>query len=465
MGTPPAPVAAWKWGVVWLLFLATVINYMDRQTVTNLAVPIKAAFTSDQSAAALDGLFNQKPDPDDGKRHLNNEGYGTIEAAFAITYALFQVIAGFLVDRRSLWWLYVGAMVLWSAAGFATGLVRTVEMLIVCRLMLGIGEAFNWPCAVAAIQRLLPREQHSLANGVFHSGASLGAIGTPLLIFAMVDLGGAHWQSVFLVVGGAGAVWVVLWLAVVRGERAAAVDHRPARGDRADSPGLGETLRAVFAGRAIWIALAVGLTVNLFWHFCRVWLPLYLDQDLGLGFKATGGTAIDLPWGTWVVTPRAASLFILAAFYVAADLGALAAGWATRRLTRAGWSVEAARKAVMLGTSGLCLLTIPAVRSGSAAVAVPLLLLAAAGAMGGFANYFALTQEVSPRHTGFVVGLVGALAWAVLTPVQPEIGRIADRIGTFVPVFQVMACVPMVGSVIGLLWPAAPPASPGPARQ
>src|SRR4051794_11682570 len=270
MGTTSS-VASWKWGVVWLLFLATVINYMDRQTVTNLAVPIKAAFTSDQSAAALDGLFDAKPG-DDGKRHLNNEGYGTIEAAFAATYALFQIVGGFLVDRRSLRWLYVGAMVLWSAAGFATGMVRTVEGLIVCRLLLGIGEAFNWPCAVTAIQRILPREQHSLANGIFHSGASIGAIVTPLLVLGMVGPGGAGWQTVFLVVGGGGAVWAALWLGLVRGERAAAVDRRPGGSDPADAPGLGETIRTVFTGRAIWIALAVGITVNIFWHFCRVWL-------------------------------------------------------------------------------------------------------------------------------------------------------------------------------------------------
>jgi ACS family hexuronate transporter-like MFS transporter len=447
-----APVAAWKWGVVWLLFLATVINYMDRQTVGVLSGPIKNAFTSDQSSPLLDGLFEAEPRPD-GQRHLSETGYGTIEFAFAFTFATFQIVAGFLIDRRSLRWLYAGALVLWSAAGFATGLVRTLEMLIVCRLVLGIGEAFNWPCAVTAIHRLMPREQRSLANGIFHSGASIGAILTPILALFMVAADGTGWQRVFLVVGGGGLVWAALWLGFVRGDRAVAVDHRPIDTDRAAAPGLAETVRAIFTGRAIWITLAVGITVNIFWHFCRVWLPRYLEKDLGLGFQGVGTVAtIGLPWGEWALTPATVGLLIQAGFFIAADIGSMLSGYVTRRVTTSGWPIERARKAVMLGTSGLCLLTIPAMALGKSWFAVPLLVLVAAGAMGGFANYFALTQEVSPRHTAFVVGLAGAVAWYVLAALQPVVGRIADAMGTFVPLFMVMACVPMVGTIAGLWW-------------
>ena len=161
---------------------------------------------------------------------------------------------------------------------------------------------------------------------------------------------------------------------------------------------------------------------------------------------------IGLPWGEWLLTPATVGLLIQAGFYIAADIGSLLAGYVTRRVTNAGWPVEKARKAVMLGTSGLCLLTIPAMALGKSWFAAPLLVLVAAGSMGGFANYFALTQEVSPRHTAFVVGLVGAMAWNVLVALQPVVGRIADRMGTFVPLFMVMACVPLVGSLVGLWW-------------
>jgi ACS family hexuronate transporter-like MFS transporter len=454
--SPAGRIPAWKWQLVWLLFLATVINYMDRQTLAVLSGPIKTAFTSDQSAAALDGLFEEKPRPDTGRRHLSEYGYGQVQFAFGITYATFQIFVGLLVDRFSLRWLYAGALLLWSAAGFYTGLATTVEVLILCRIMLAVGEAFNWPCAIATIQRTLPREQRSLANGIFHSGASVGAILMPLLVMAMVADDGAGWQTVFMVVGGFGALWVVLWLGLLRGERAAAID-RPAGGAAdgtapPDPPGL--SLGRLFTLRTMWMVLVVGIALNLFWHFCVIWLPRYLAVDLGLGFQGGRGQAeIPLPWGTWVLTSANAYLLIQSGFFIAADLGSLTAGYLTRRLIYAGWPVERARKAVMLGTATLCLLAIPAVRIGQPWATVPLLFLAAAGAMGGFANYFALLQEVSPRNTALVSGIGGAVSWYAVAAIQPAVGAVADRLGTFVPVFMTVACVPMLGAVVHLFWP------------
>jgi ACS family hexuronate transporter-like MFS transporter len=452
---PPAGRApAWTWGVVWLLFLATVINYMDRQTVGVLSGPIKAAFTSDQSGSWLDGLFEETP-REDGKRHLSEYGYGQVEFAFGITFATGQILAGFLVDRFSLRWLYAGALLVWSAAGFATGLATTVEMLLLCRIVLGLGESFNWPCAVTAVQRVLPREQRSLANGIFHSGASIGAILTPLLVLTMVAPIGAGWQNVFLAVGGAGALWVVLWFVALRGDRAAAVD-RPGGSAEVTAAPAGSFWR-LFSYRTLWITLAVGVTVNIFWHFCRVWLPRYLEKDLGLGFLGAGeAAAVPLPWGTWVLTPADVGLLIQSGFYVAADVGSLLAGYATRRIIQAGWPVERARKLVALGTSALCLLAIPAMAVGKSAVwvTVPLMFLVAAGAMGGFANYFALAQEVSPRQTAQVTGFAGAMAWYVIAVMHPAVGRMADQLKTFVPLFMVACCVPLFGACAGLFWPA-----------
>jgi len=307
----------------------------------------------------------------------------------------------------------------------------------------------------------MPREQRSLANGIFHSGASIGAIVAPLLVWVMVHKSGSAWQSVFLVVGGGGAVWALLWLAVLRGERAAAIDRQvDDAGGGGPETGPDDSFWLIFTKRYIWIAIGVGLAVNICWHFCRVWVPRYLAVDLGLGINVTGGEipskTISLPWGDWVLTPAEVSLLIQAGFFIAADIGILSAGIVTRKIIRAGWPVEQARKAVQLGTAALCLLAIPAMALGKLGylwITVALLLIVAAGAMGGFANYFSLTQEVSPRHTAQVLGFTGAAAWLAVSAVHPIAGRIVDRIGTFVPIFQVMACVPLVGACIGLLWP------------
>src|SRR3982750_3601471 len=119
-----APIPRWKWGVVVMMLFATVINYLDRQAMGNLSSFIKKDFD------------------------LNEKGYGTLEAIFGYSYAAFLVIAGFLADRFSLRWLYAGALLVWSAAGFATGFVGTLLELQLCRAILGAGEAFNWPVAV-----------------------------------------------------------------------------------------------------------------------------------------------------------------------------------------------------------------------------------------------------------------------------------------------------------------------------
>src|SRR6185369_10414861 len=94
-------VPAWKWGVVWVMFLATMLNYMDRQTLGSTAKYIKAEF------------------------NLNEEGYGTLEYYFGIAFTLTQLIAGTLADRFNIKWVYAGAVIVWSAAGFMTGLADT----------------------------------------------------------------------------------------------------------------------------------------------------------------------------------------------------------------------------------------------------------------------------------------------------------------------------------------------------
>jgi ACS family hexuronate transporter-like MFS transporter len=404
-------IPSWKWSLIWLLFLATLINYMDRQTMQ--------ATSSHQIREFFDG---------------KEKGYGQVESAFQYAYALFQVVAGVLVDRFNVRWFYLGALVVWSAAGFCTGLVGTVEALILCRVVLGAAEAFNWPCAITVVRRVLPLEARSMANGIFHSGASFGAAVTPLLALAMIGPNGENWRLIFLVVGAAGLIWVVLWLIVVRGERARAIEKPlPSAAEPAEVAALRTSFWHVFLSRLFWITLTVSIAVNVCWHFFRAWLPRILRKDL------------DYSEGQM--------LWMLAGFFVAADVGSVLAGWATRRLTVAGISVVRSRKLVTLATALLCLLAIPLALKPAAWLAVPLVLIVAAGAMGGFPNLFALGQETAPAHTAKVVGLAGAVPWLVLALLNPIIGGLADQSGTFAPTMIAVAFVPLLGALVGWLWP------------
>src|SRR3954467_15994326 len=189
-------IPGWKWWVVVMMLLATVVNYMDRQALGSVASFIKSDFG------------------------LNEEGYGNLEAASGYSYAIFLIVAGFLADRWSLRWLYPAALLVWSVAGFATGFVETLFQLQICRAILGAGEAFNWPVAVGIIRRIIPREAQAFANGIFNSGMTLGAVLTPVVVLMMVGAHGEGWPRLFIVVGAAGSIWVVMWLLGTRGERA-----------------------------------------------------------------------------------------------------------------------------------------------------------------------------------------------------------------------------------------------------
>src|SRR5713101_8199209 len=106
---PRPAIARWKWGVVWMLFLATVVNYLDRSALNSASKYIMQDFS------------------------LDEEGYGKLEFWFAIPYAVVLILSGFLADRWSIRWLYAGALLVWSAAGFSTGLVGSLFQLQLCR--------------------------------------------------------------------------------------------------------------------------------------------------------------------------------------------------------------------------------------------------------------------------------------------------------------------------------------------
>jgi ACS family hexuronate transporter-like MFS transporter len=409
----PSIVARWRWGVVWLMFLATLINYMDRQTLGSTARYIKDEF------------------------QLTEEAYGWVEFCFIFSYALFGVPAGYLADRLNLRWLYAVALLVWSAAGFLTGLAQSVVMLSLCRLVLGMGEAFNWPCAVSIVRRLVPLESRSLANGIFHSGASIGAVLTPFLVLVLVADRAENWRLLFQVVGALGLVWVVLWLGFVRGPRAEVITRLAEDTSApAGAPGVAppaESFLQVMQRRPFWITLAVGITINICWHFYRVWLPRFLDVDLHLSQHDIQLT--------------------LMGFYLAADVGSLSAGYLTRRLTFAGVSVERSRKVVLLLSSLLCLLSLPAALAPGPMTALPLILLVGVGAIGGFPIFFALNQEAAPRHTALCLGVTGSISLLSIAVLTPPIGQLVDRIGSFVPSLIAVGFVPLLGALVSFAWP------------
>jgi len=406
-GSSRSAIPAWKWGVVVMMLFATVINYMDRAALGNLSSFIKNDF------------------------HLKEEGYGRLEEWFGYSYAVFLIVSGFLADRLSLRWLYASALLVWSMAGFATGFVGTLDQLLACRIVLGAGEAFNWPVAVGTVRRIMPRESQSFANGVFNSGMTIGAVLTPVLVLLMVnEHTGEGWRSVFKIVGGLGSLWVVFWLFSTRGERAEEMTPTPTV-KVAPLPFL-----SVFKLRTFWITMAVGVSVNMAWHLYRVWLPRHLVVDL----KFTDNQL----------------QYLLMAYYLVADLGSIAFGYLAKKAVTAG-RVERARKLVVMIAAFVCLAAVPALFTPGRWVMVPLYCIVGAGIMGVFAMFYSFVQDIVPAHTSKCLGLIGATVWFIVSRLHPLIGRFADThspaIGKFVPMLLAASALPLFAAFFALSWP------------
>jgi MFS transporter, ACS family, hexuronate transporter len=459
----------WAWGLCWLMFASTVLNYMDRQTISL----VKEQIATD---------FAIKADVD----------FGWVLAAFSMTYALFQVPAGYLVDRWDLRWSYAAAVAWWSLAAMATAVVPGLGMLIVCRAMLGVGESFNWPCALRVTARVLPPSDRSLGNGIFNSGAAVGAVVTPIIVTTLTALWG--WRTAFVLVGSLGFVWVLIWLALVQGperqllerdDRSATTKARADGGSRrlslvasiafgsvlilavavslsafwlglsfvwsgialailgplavaallpADklegaewAASLGEMVRL----RRFWVMIVVAVSINICWHFLVNWIPTVLKEQRGLTFM-TGN-------------------FLSAVPFLAADAGNLGGGWFSRRLAARGLTPVRARQIVM----AICTLPIVAGtlvgRAPDNITAVVLLSVMAAGTAAFMANYFTFAQEVSSRHTGLVVGYLGGVGNLFVAGFQPFAGKVKDVTGSFSLIFLLIGFAPLVG-LAALLW-------------
>src|SRR5688500_14033042 len=194
---PPTPTPLYEAKVWWigcLLLLASAINYMDRQTLSNASVRITEEFD------------------------MSQEQYGNLEAGFGWAFAAGSLFFGFLADRVSLRWLYAAVLTLWSAMGFASGFVENYDQLLICRTLLGFFEAGHWPCGIKTVRAILDSRGRAMGNGVLQSGTSIGAIVTPLVMYWMLTDDVGSWRFPFQVVGAMGIFWAIAWLVVTRGD-------------------------------------------------------------------------------------------------------------------------------------------------------------------------------------------------------------------------------------------------------
>ena len=394
--------ASWKWWVCGLLLLASTINYMDRQTLANAATRITREF------------------------HLNQEQYGNLEFVFGWAFAVGSLLFGIAADRYSVRWLYPVVLLLWSAVGFATGLVNDYDGLLICRLLLGLFEGGHWPCAIKTTQRLLESRDRAMGNSVLQSGTSIGAILTPLIMRVMLTDAAGSWRLPFQVVGAVGLLWIVLWFALV-GKR----DLLPIAPSPSSTAGPG--IWTLILSRRMLVLFAVVAAINTCWQTLRAWLPKFLQE--GRGYS------------------EADALYFNSLFYVATDVGCIGAGVLTLWLARRGVPVHGARSRVFLVCAVLSALAVFVTVLPKGWILLSVFLLVGAGALGVFPIYHAFTQEISSEHQGKVTGVASVAAWAFAPPAQKFFGRLIDRTGSFDPGLAVAGCLPLVAfAFLWLFW-------------
>jgi ACS family hexuronate transporter-like MFS transporter len=391
-----------------MLFLATVLNYLDRQTI------------------ALTGKMIQD------EFDLNDEQFGELAAAFLWAYGALHVPAGYIIDRFSVRWFYAAAVAVWSMAGAAAYFVGSPLALYRTRIALGLGEAFNWPCALRITGNILPRRDQGLGNGIFNSGAAIGALIAPLIIAPIADNENLGWRMAFLVVGGAGIVWVAAWLLMTGPGGSPRSVETPTGVRRAERPPFLQELGKILASPGFWILLVGASTINPCWYFIAIWSTKYFIFEFSM------------------TTLVAAQMTI--AIFLMADLGNIGGGGLVKYLVSRGRSVPAARETTVLLGATLPLAALLVPYTGTPVMAMALIAVAAYGVTSLMTSLLACYQEVSYANIGLVMGLLGASGCVTGALTNPQIGRYIDTTKSYNLMFDLLAVVPALTTAAILLF-------------
>ena len=324
-----------RWWIVGLLFLSTVINYIDRQTLSVLARTIQ------------DDLG------------ISDSGYARIVQAFLLAYTISYLVSGRITDWLGTRVSMAAFIVWWSLANIGTAFASSIFTLGLWRLLLGVGEPGNWTVGPKALSEWFPARERGLAYGIFTMGATIGAtVAPPLIAWLALSYG---WRGAFVVTGVLGLLWVIPWLWLYRPphEHPRLTDAErglvPPPAPTSTTVGAEWTLwRTLLTQRDTWLLLGTRVLTDPVWYFYLFWFPKYLTDARALSLIEVGRVA-------WVV-------------YLAADLGALGGGWLSGRLIDRGYAPVAARKLV-LRIAGTTILVGPLV---AWAPSIPLVLLCAA---------------------------------------------------------------------------------------
>lgn len=414
----PAPAARpagkVRWLILSLLFGAAIVNYMDRFVLGVL----KPVIVADLGWTESD--------------------YANVVVCFQLAYALGLLVVSRFIDRLGVRRGLACVIFACAIASASHSLAASLVGFCLARLALGLAEAGTWPACARAVSEWFPRKERAIGMGVVNAGSSIGATITPLLVPLVLKV--VAWPLVFLFTATLELVLLVLWLVGYRSPD----QHRWLKRDelayiRSDpEPPQGKiSWWALFAHRQTWaFLLAKGLSDPVWW-FYLFWVPGFLAQQYGLVGASASATTAAMALPVMVI-------------YIMADIGSVSGGWFSMKLINRGWSINAARKTVLLGCA-LCVMPVFLVTQQIGLwPSVFLIGLAAASHLAFSANVFTVATDTVPKHVVSSVAGIGGMAAAVGSMfVAKAVGFILDATQSYVIPFALASCAYLVA--LGLL--------------
>ncbi len=392
---------SFRWWIGILLFLSTVINYIDRQTLSVLAPFLKKEY------------------------HWTNSDYAWIVIGFRLAYAIGQTGFGRWLDRVGTRRGLSIAVTWYSCAAMVSSLAAGLRSFTLCRFALGLGEAGNWPGATKAVAEWFPKRERGWAVALFDSGSSIGAAVAPFLVLFVYSHFGS-WRPAFLVTGALGFLWLGLWLMTYR-TPAIPPDAEEAAADSAGPPARWIDLLKL---PQTWgVILGKSLTDPV-WFFVTDWFAVYLvSKKIPM---QEGVLAFWIP-------------------FVAADAGNFFGGGVSSWLIRRGWSVGRARKAVIVGGGvGMAMLA-PAVLTSNVWMLASLFAISTFAYAAWSTIGLVLPSDLYPSNSvASVSGMSGTGAGFGTILSTFLIGRISDRY-SFEPILIGASLIPLVATAAVLL--------------
>ncbi len=413
--TSTRPISNLRWWIGGLLFASTVINYLDRQTLSVLAPYLKQQYG------------------------WNNQNFATVVIAFRVAYSVGQTVAGRLIDRIGTRRGLTITVIWYSIAAMLTSLAGGLRSFAFFRFLLGAGESANWPAATKAVAEWFPKKERGWAVALFDSGSSIGGAIAPLLVIGLYKYFGG-WRPAFIITGTLGFLWLGAWRMlyyppeshprISEAEREMILRDRNELDQEDQHTNHKTAWRDLITLPQTWAIIAARTMTDPVWFFITDWFAIYLVTK---GINPEQGLL-----AFWIP-------------FVAADLGNFFGGGISSWLIRRGWPVIKARKAVVVfGGLGMTLL-IPTIFTSS------LLALAGLFAVSTFAYAaFSTMALVLPsdlyrsESVATVSGMSGTGAGVGTIISTFLIGYVSDNY-SFEPILITASFIPFLGMILVLI--------------